>query len=95
MLVGVGDLGEIATLCAREHPVTLVGFVDENSEVSTFAGLRVARGMEVLGHADTAVITDLKNPQATFDAASKVLPPERVLAPRFLKVSRHGPRAEE
>ena len=95
MLVGVGDLGEIATLCAREHPVTLVGFVDGNSDVSAFAGLRVTGDMEALGQADAAVITDLKAPQATFDAASAVLPPERVLAPPFLKVSRHGPGMRE
>ena len=95
MLVGVGDLGEIATLCAREHPVSLVGFVDGNSDVSAFAGLRVTGDMEALGQADAAVITDLETPQVTFDAASAVLPPERVLAPPFLKVSRHGPKPEK
>ena len=49
----------------------------------------------ILGQADGAVITDLTAPQATFDAASAVLPPERVLAPPFLKVSRHGPGRRE
>jgi hypothetical protein len=51
--------------------------------------------MEALGQADAAVITDLETPQVTFDAASAVLPPERVLAPPFLKVSRHGPKPEK
>jgi len=95
MLVGVGDLGEIATLCAREHPVTLAGFVDANSGAATFAGLRVTRGMAALGAADAAVITDLRDPQRAFDAAAAILPPERVLAPPFLKVSRRPPRLED
>ena len=94
-LVGVGDLGEIAILCAREHPLTLVGFVDRESGLSVFAGLPVSRELDLLGRVDAAVITDLRNPQAAFDAAVRIVAPERVLAPALLKVSRQVSKEEE
>ncbi len=68
VLVGSGDLCEIAGLCAREYSVTLTV------------------GADNVG-ADAALIVDLSDPQAAFDAALKVFPRERVLAPRLLKVS--------
>ncbi len=95
MLVGVSDLGEIATLCARKKALTLVGFVDPGSHATFHAGLPVSPDMDTLKAADAALITDLRDPQATFDAASQILPRDRVLAPDFLKVSRQSPKLEE
>ncbi len=43
--------------------------------------------------ADAALIVDLSDPQAAFDAAIKVLPRECVLAPRLLKVSQRPPQS--
>jgi DNA-binding MarR family transcriptional regulator len=95
MLVGVSDLGEIATLCSCKKPLVLVGFVDPGSDAASHAGLPVTNQMDALKAADAALITDLSDPQATFDAASQILPRERVLAPDFLKVSRQLPKLEE
>ncbi len=88
-LAGTGDLGEIATLCARDFPVTLAGFADGGAGVSRFAGLEVA-GLEDLGPVDAVVVTDLVSPQATYDALAEFLAPERVLAPPLLHVTRKG-----
>ena len=95
MLVGASDLGEIATLCSRNKSLVLVGFFDPGSEATFHAGLPVTNDTDALKAADAALITDLRDPQATFDATSRILPRDRVLTPDFLKVSRHSPKLEK
>ena len=95
MLVGVSDLGEIATLCSRSKSLVLVGFFDPGSDATSHAGIPVTHDTDALKAADAALITDLRDPQATFDATSQILPRDRVLAPDFLKVSRQSPKLEE
>lgn len=87
-LVGSSDLGEIAMFCAREHGVQVTGVVDGTTADSSFAGLTVWRDLGVLARADAALVTDLSDPQATFEAARRYLPDERLLIPALLKVSR-------
>ncbi len=94
-LVGVGDLGEIATLCARDHPIRLVGFVDDGTAEKVFAGLPVVPDFSGLDAVDAAIITHMGNPQDAFEAAVKALPPGRVLAPEFLRVSARPPAPRE
>ena len=91
MLVGVSDMGEIATLCVRDQSVILMGFADPESDRTSHAGLPVSIDMKALETADAAVVTDLRDPQSAYDAARRVLPPERVLAPPFLKVLARPP----
>ena len=87
-LAGTGDLGEIATLCALEAPVTLVGFIDPEAGSRRFAGLPVAARLSDLGPVDVVLITDLKRPQETFDAVAAAMDASRVLAPPMLNVTR-------
>lgn len=96
-LAGTGDLCEIATLCALEVPITLVGIVDPAvaSGDRDFAGLKVAASLADFGPVDAVVITDLRAPQETFDGLVVQLPAERVLVPSFLRVSRKRPTLAE
>lgn len=94
-LVGVSDLGEIATLCAGTGGIDLLGFVDENSTEEQFAGRPVLHDIGALSAADAAVITDLRDPQAVFERCLTVLPAERVLAPKLLNIARQRPRLPE
>ena len=88
-LAGTGDLGEIATLCALEAPVTLAGFVDGGAGAGgKFAGLPVAARLSDLGPVDAVLVTDLRRPQETFEQMAAALPFERVLVPRLLNVTR-------
>lgn len=91
---GVGDLAEIAVLCAANHDVTAVGLLDGNGG-ETFHGLAVVNRLKDLGPVDAVIITDMAAPQDVFDALIKVLPRERVLAPKLLNVSREMPRLAE
>ena len=88
-LVGASDLAEIAVFCAREHGVNVTGVVDGAADdATTFAGRTVWRDLAIVADADAVLVTDLSDPQATFEALIRHLPDQRVLTPRFLKVSR-------
>jgi len=92
LLAGTGDMSEIATLCAAEIGIELVGILDAGADAAEIAGLAVVARMEDAGQYDAVVITDLREPQKTFNALIKTVEPERVLAPRMLNVSRTRPK---
>jgi DNA-binding MarR family transcriptional regulator len=92
LLAGAGDMSEIATLCAADLGLQLVGIFDPNSEAAEIAGLPVFRRLKDAGRYDAVVITDLREPQKTFNRLIKTVAPERVLAPRMLNVSRTRPK---
>jgi DNA-binding MarR family transcriptional regulator len=91
-LVGAGDLAEIAKLVAESHEVELVGLVDRRA--SRFGRLPVRSELAALGEVDAAIVTDLSEPQTTFDRIGAMLPGERVLAPPLLHVVRQKPPRE-
>ncbi len=87
-LVGTSDLGEIAVLCAREHAIEFVGFIDPEAATGTFSGLPVFSDTAAMGPVDAYVIVDLKAPQDTYDKLLQAIPGDRILAPRLLNISR-------
>lgn len=88
VLVGGGDLAEIAVLAAWGEGATLVGIVDPRSNEARRFGLPVLRSIGEADRPDAIVITDSKNPQATYDDATSVLDAWRVFAPAILKITR-------
>lgn len=102
-LAGVGDLAEIATLCAVERDLRLEGLIDtapflapgssHNPEYPAFAGLTVVSSPDTLPNLDAVLVTDLQAPQAVFDALSKSFQPERVLTPPLLRIVRERPKS--
>lgn len=92
LLAGTSDLAEVATLCAGEHELILVGIVDPSARENTFAGLAVVGRLDDAETHDVVVVTDLKAPQATFDRLIRSLPAEQVLAPELLRISRMPPK---
>lgn len=89
-LAGHGDLVEIATLCIGDRPVTIAGVIDAGKGASILEA-----DFSALGTVDAVVITDIGDPQATFDALVRRMPADRILAPRFLNISRHQPSVAE
>ena len=93
---GVGDLAEIAVLCAANHGLKATGVLGgDHPREELFHGLPVVGRLKDLGPVDAVIITDMKTPQAVFDALVQVFPRERVLTPRLLSVSRQMPRLAE
>jgi DNA-binding MarR family transcriptional regulator len=101
VLVGVGELAEIAVLSAGETAVDIVAVIDASAlrhcagkpvvtDLATALALREAS-------LDAVVVTDTRLPQQRFEAmlAAGVrhgLPPERILAPELLRISLPGKR---
>ena len=88
---GVGDLAEIAVLCAANHGITAIGLLDGTGG-ETFHGLPVVNRLKDLGPVDAVIVTDMVAPQDVFDALVKILSRERVLAPKLLSISREMPK---
>lgn len=88
LLCGSGELAEIATLAASESGVELVGILDPSRNEPRYCGLSVWRDLGDTGAFDAILLTDVRAPQDTHDRLAAQLPPERLLVPRLLHVSR-------
>jgi DNA-binding MarR family transcriptional regulator len=80
-LFGEGDLAEIASLVARDHPVEIVRVMPAAADPSQLEAERAE------GQVDAVVVTALVDPRGALDAALRVFGGERVYAPAILRVS--------
>jgi hypothetical protein len=91
-LIGAGELAEIAVLSAAESGVEILAVVDAGGARSC-AGRPVLSALSQVGAPlDAVIITDLRTPQACYDATLAVaaaagLGPERVLTPLLLHIT--------
>ncbi|MBI2236405.1 MAG: winged helix-turn-helix transcriptional regulator [Magnetospirillum sp.] len=95
VLWGVGDVAEVALLCLLDHPVQVIGVVDPSGRSQSFRGHPVASDLSGWPTADAVLLTDLDDPQGSYDRLLALLPEERVLAPRVLGVVRRPPDTGE
>jgi DNA-binding MarR family transcriptional regulator len=87
LLVGQTDLAEIASLCAMEHGVKIVGVVQKGAAKPEFIGLPVFADFDAVTEPfDAVLIADLLKPRETCEAAVNRLGVERVLVPDLLRV---------
>jgi DNA-binding MarR family transcriptional regulator len=87
LLVGQTDLAEIASLCAMEHGVKIVGVVQKGAAKPEFIGLPVFADFDSVGEPfDAVLIADLLKPRETCEAAINRFGVERVLVPDLLRV---------
>jgi DNA-binding MarR family transcriptional regulator len=87
-LLGHGDLAEIASLVAREHPIEIVGVIAAGGEAGWLEAELVA-----VGPIDALVITALVDPRGAFEAALRAFGAERVYVPAILRVPMPAPAA--
>ena len=91
VLAGVSDLAEIAVLCAADHDAQIIGIVDPDTPLTSFAGRPVAARLKDMGAFDAVIVTDFRNPQEAFDRLAAALPADRILTPKLLNISRSRP----
>jgi DNA-binding MarR family transcriptional regulator len=93
VLVGTGELAEIASLVAREHPIEIASVI-----AVTAGGEDLPSVIAALGQVDAFIITALDRPQDIFDIVSEHLAAERLYAPALLRLRLHKaemPASEE
>lgn len=88
---GVSDLTEVGTLCAHDHPVTLVGIVDAERAGGHYCGLPVRASLKDLAPVDVVIVTSLTNADSVFRAMEQELSPGRVRAPQLLALGAKAP----
>jgi DNA-binding MarR family transcriptional regulator len=81
VLIGEGDLAEIANLVAGKHSVEICGTI-----AATHDPIRLAAELDAFGKIDAVVITAVLEPREVFEAATKFLAPDRIHAPELLRV---------
>ncbi len=94
-LVGAGELGEIGLLCARQHPVIVVGFVDPDKADSTLHDLKIVSEPGQLDGAEVFLVTDVSNPQSTYEWLAQEVPRNRILCPGLLNITENPPETSE
>jgi len=87
VLVGSGELAEIAVIAAIDSEITLAALVDPGSNRATQYGLQVLSVVDDIRDADAAIITDAKAAQATYAAVRAAHPDLPVLAPPLLHIT--------
>ena len=91
-LFGVGDVAEVALLCAMGQPLAIVGAVSPKAAGQRFLQLPVHATLAELAPVDGVLFAELQRPQAAYDALIREIAADRVLVPPLLKV-RAGSRA--
>lgn len=90
VLVGTGELAEIALLAAVEREVTLVGILDPAATIDRQVGLPIFASAETLPGYDVFVITASRAPQEAYDqliaAMPAAMPAARILFPPLLRI---------
>lgn len=86
-LFGLGDLCEVAVLCAQESHVVVVGIVGPAAGPRDLMGLPIRQEIAELGAVDAILLTDMRDAQAAYEQAVTAFPRERVLVPALLGVA--------
>lgn len=93
VLVGRGELAEIAFLAARQNGVEIIGLLDPEVNENRFLGIEVLRELEGADPAAGLVITASRYPQVAYDHL-KLLAPDRIIqAPTLLRITVTSPES--
>jgi DNA-binding MarR family transcriptional regulator len=87
VLVGAGELSEIALLCALQHEVEVVGVADERATANRFRHVDLVRDPASLPAFDMILVCDLKDPQGAIEKLAGKFAPDTIRAPALLKIS--------
>ena len=88
VLVGSGEVAEIALLAAREAEAELVGILDREANTDRLYGLPVLRSLDEAEAWDALVVAESRQPQKAFDRLCGTVPERQLLAPPFLRIAR-------
>ncbi len=90
VLVGRGELAEIALIAAREVGFEVVGVFDREANAEHLHGLPVLRDWSDCDEVDAVVITDVRHPQKVFDQLLGIWADTRILTPPLLRIAREA-----
>ncbi|WP_020592918.1 hypothetical protein [Kiloniella laminariae] len=89
ILLGAGELAEIAIMAAWDSKVELIAIIDAKSRREAIGNLVVLKTLDEATAYDALVLTDSDEPQATFEKARRLKVNAQLIVPDFLRV--HSP----
>lgn len=90
VVIGAGDLAEIATLSTHDREIRIVAVIDPASNQGRVAGVPVLRSLAEAAPFDAALIADIRDPEAARRLAAAHLPDDRILVPALLGLAPGG-----
>jgi DNA-binding MarR family transcriptional regulator len=81
VLIGEGDLAEIASLVAGKHPIEICGTIAANNDPA-----QLSADLKALGAVDAVVITATDQPRESYETARKFFSVDCVHAPELLRL---------
>lgn len=90
VVVGQGELVEIALLAAREGEVEIIGLLDREINEERLYGLPVLRHLDEIDPSVPLILTASRHPQEAYDALHQHSTERVVLAPAFMRVVERG-----
>lgn len=88
ILVGAGELAEIAFLASREYDIEILGILDQSFTEARFCGMTVRPALDDYHDVDAVVITASRHPQDAFDLVREPFTDLQLLAPPLLRLVR-------
>jgi DNA-binding MarR family transcriptional regulator len=89
VVVGSGELLEIAVLTALAENAPLVAVHDPNTNKSHRLGIKVIQSLDEVDGVDTVILAETREPQQAYERLIKILPKEKVLVPDLLRITRN------
>ncbi len=88
VLVGAGELAEIAVLAAHDVDLSICAILDEADNRNRIAGCQVVRSLDEAGAFDAVVLTEMRLPQESYERIAAVIDKDLIIVPEFLRVVR-------
>ncbi len=87
-LLGRSELAEIAALCNSDYGLELCVIAGDGAAPPRALGLPAHATLAEAGPLDAVIVTDLTGPQRAFDGLKGLMPDERIITPRMLRIAR-------
>jgi hypothetical protein len=87
VILGSGELVEIAVLAALAEDIVLVAIVDPHSSKTQRFGVKVVHSLPEIEQIDAVIMAETRAPQATYEELIQLFPDDRILAPALLRIT--------
>jgi DNA-binding MarR family transcriptional regulator len=91
ILAGASEIADVATLCAKDRGVVILGILDVDGQSGSRSLLPILDRLEGFENLDAAIVTDCRGPQAAYDLLAAQFDRERILTLPLLHISRERP----
>ncbi|MEH6632321.1 MAG: hypothetical protein V7776_16010 [Halopseudomonas aestusnigri] len=86
VLLGAGELAEIAVMAAWDAKIEIIAIVDTQSSREKVGNVPILKSLKEITEYDALILTDSDAPQATFENANRLVNNTVIIVPEFLRI---------